>query len=256
MKNEIEINNATVSYRENIALKDISMIVQKGSFVAVVGPNGAGKTTLLTLINGLGTLQNGVVTIFDTRVTRYNMNHMRQDIGYVPQHQNIDPRMPISAYDVVMLGRYAHIGMFHNPGKKDHDLVNDICARVGISHLRSKPIGHLSGGEAQKVSLARALAQQPRLLLLDEPTANLDPLAQHEITKVIEQEYENNALTVLFVTHILSHLPQVCSHAILLRQGKIIGQGLIQDIFTEKGLTQVYGHPVKPPIMKQKAFRV
>jgi ABC-type Mn2+/Zn2+ transport system ATPase subunit len=256
MNEEIIIKNATVSYRENIALHDISLTIPEGSFVAIVGPNGAGKTTLLTLINGLGTLQHGSVKIFNTLLTAHTKNLLRRDIGYVPQHLNIDPRMPISAYDVVMIGRYARIGMFHNPGKEDHRIVTDICERVGITELTSKPIGHLSGGEAQKVSLARALAQGPRLLLLDEPTANLDPRAQHEIIEVIEKTYKHDDLTVLFVTHILNHLPSVCSHAILLKKGKIIAQGQINDVFTRPRLTDVYEHTVEPPVMNKKMRRV
>lgn len=256
MNHDIKIDNATVSYRENIALHDISLSVEKGSFVAVVGPNGAGKTTLLTLINGLGTLQRGTVTIFGDLLNRRTVNRIRRNTGYVPQHLNIDARMPVSAHDVVMMGRYARIGLFRNPGKEDHRMVNDICERVGISHLRSKPIGHLSGGEAQKVSLARALAQEPRALLLDEPTANLDPRAQREIAEVIEHEYGRNGFTVFFVTHILSHLPRVCSHAVLLKQGRIIAQGPIKNIFTKNRLTDVYDFPVEPPVMRNKALDV
>jgi ABC-type Mn2+/Zn2+ transport system ATPase subunit len=247
VNHEIEIEGATVSYRENIALRDVSLVVDKGNFVAVVGPNGAGKTTLLTLINGLGTLQRGTVRIFGNRLVPGTVNLIRRDIGYVPQHLNIDARMPIFAYDVVMLGRYARIGLFRNPGKEDHRIVNNICERVGIAHLRSKPIGHLSGGESQKVSLARALAQQPRALLLDEPTANLDPRAQREITEVIEHEYEHNRFTVFFVTHILSHLPPICSHAVLLKKGKIIAKGPIKEIFTKDRLAEVYEYSVDLP---------
>jgi ABC-type Mn2+/Zn2+ transport system ATPase subunit len=253
---EIEIDRATVSYRENIALHDVSLSVEKSSFVAVVGPNGAGKTTLLTLINGLGTLQRGTVRIFGDLLNRRTVNRIRREIGYVPQHLNIDARMPIFAYDVVMLGRCARIGLFRNPGKEDHRLVNDICERVGIADLRHKPIGHLSGGESQKVSLARALAQQPRLLLLDEPTANLDPRAQREITDVIAQEYERNGFTVLFVTHVLDHLPRVSSHAVLLKRGKITAEGPINAIFTKARLTDVYDHPVEPPVMSKEAVNV
>jgi len=255
MNHEIEIDHATVSYRENIALHDISLTIEKKSFVAVVGPNGAGKTTLLTLINGLGALQRGMVKIFGLPFIRRTMHKIRQDIGYVPQHLSIDARMPILAYDVVMMGRYPRIGLFRQPGKKDHAIVNDICQRVGIAHLKTKPIGHLSGGESQKVSLARALAQQPRILLLDEPTANLDPLAQHEITEVIEQEYERTDFTVLFVTHLLNHLPPVCSHAILLKKGKILARGSIHNIFTKEQLAEVYDHPVDLPVLTRAATR-
>lgn len=248
---EIEIENATVSYRENIALRNISLNIERGSFVAVVGPNGAGKTTLLTLINGLGRLQSGTVNIFGLRVTNKNINHIRKDIGYVPQHILIDPRMPISVHDAVMLGRYGKIGLFRHPGKGDYKIVDDVCECIGITHLKDKPIGHLSGGEQQKVSLARSLTQEPKILLLDEPTANLDPRAQNEITDLIEGIYKQEKLTIIFVTHILSHLPDVCSDAILLKNGRVITSGSMDNVFTKKWLSEVYDYAVEPPHMKR-----
>ncbi|MBE0432803.1 metal ABC transporter ATP-binding protein [candidate division WOR-3 bacterium] len=213
--------------------------------MAVVGPNGAGKTTLLTLINGLGRLQHGAVTILGERITWRNINSIRSNIGYVPQHLSIDPRMPVSVYDVVVLGRYPRIGLFRNPAAEDHRIARAICERVGISDLMSKPVGHLSGGESQKVSLARALAQQPHILLLDEPTANLDMRARKEIMDVIEDVYRKDAITVLFVTHVLSHLPGVCSDAVLLKHGRIVAQGSVSRVLSKERLSDVYEYPAE-----------
>ena len=246
---EIEICNATVSYREHIALKNISLSISAGSLTAVVGPNGAGKTTLLTLINGLGKLQSGRVKIFGTPVNALNINRFRKEIGYVPQQMDIDPRMPISVYDVVMMGRYSKIGLFRYPRERDHTVVDNICELVNIGHLLEKPIGHLSGGEKQKVSIARALAQEPRILLLDEPTANLDPRAQCEITKLIERIYTQEKLTIMFVTHLLNHLPNSCTNALLLKNGHIVGSGKINEVFTKKLLSGIYDFQIEPPKM-------
>jgi len=244
---DIEISGATVSYREHIALKNITLCIETGSFTAVVGPNGAGKTTLLTLINGLGKLQSGTVKIFGSPVTRLNYNRFRKEIGYVPQHLSIDARMPISVYDIIMLGRYSKIGLFRYPGKHDHAIVNNISRLVGIDRLISKPIGHLSGGEMQKVSIARALAQEPRILLLDEPTANLDPCAHHEIIELIERIYDMHKLTVIFVTHLLDHLPNSCTDALLLKAGHIVASGSIHDTFTKELLSSIYDFDVELP---------
>jgi len=246
---DIEICNATVSYREHIALKNISLRISAGSLTAVVGPNGAGKTTLLTLINGLGKLQSGIVKIFGTSVNALNINRFRKEIGYVPQQMDIDPRMPISVYDIVMFGRYGKIGLFRYPGKRDYTVVDNICELVNIGHLLEKPIGHLSGGEKQKVSIARALAQEPRILLLDEPTANLDPRAQGEITELIERIYTQEKLTIMFVTHLLNHLPNLCTNALLLKNGHIVASGGIDKVFTKKLLSGVYGFKIEPPKM-------
>lgn len=256
MINDIEIVNATVSYRENIALRNITLAIPKGSFTAVVGPNGAGKTTLLTLINGLGRLQRGEVRIFGTRLGRSTAARIRQDIGYVPQVLDMDRRMPMSTYDVVMLGRCSRIGIFRNPGKEDHRIAEEICERVGITHLRKKPVGHLSGGESQKASLARALAQEPRILLLDEPTANLDPRAQCEIAHLVTRVHEERGLTVLFVTHLISDLPSACTHAVLLKQGRIAVHGTMAAVFTGENLSHVYEHPVETPVAVKEALRV
>ncbi len=244
---DIEISNATVSYREHIALKNISLRIEAGSFTAAVGPNGAGKTTLLTLVNGLGKLQSGTVRIFGALVTKHNRNKFRRDIGYVPQQMNIDARMPISVYDIVMLGRYSKIGLFRYPGKKDYTVVNNICQLIGIDRFIKKPVGHLSGGEMQKVSIARALAQEPRILLLDEPTANLDPCAQHEIIGLIERIYNDHKLTIIFVTHLLTHLPSLCTDALLLKNGHIIASGSIHEVFTKDLLSEVYDFDIDPP---------
>ncbi|MGB3341630.1 MAG: ABC transporter ATP-binding protein [bacterium] len=246
---DIEISGATVSYREHIALKNISLRIEAGSFTAAVGPNGAGKTTLLTLINGLGKLQRGTVKIFGTLVTVLNRNKFRKEIGYVPQQMNIDVRMPISVYDIIMLGRYSKIGLFRNPGKRDYTVVDNICQLVGIDRLLGKPIGHLSGGEMQKVSIARALAQEPRILLLDEPTANLDPCAQHEIVELIERIYGVEKITIIFVTHLINHLPNLCTDALLLKGGHIIASGGIHKVFTKDLLSKVYDFDIEPPKM-------
>jgi ABC-type Mn2+/Zn2+ transport system ATPase subunit len=253
---DIEIKNATVSYRENVALKNISLRIKKNSFVVVVGPNGAGKTTLLTLVNGLGTLRSGTIKIFGKVVNYRNGNAIRREIGYVPQHVLIDPRMPISVYDVVMLGRYGKIGLFRQPNTVDRNIVDDVCELVDINHLRKKPIGHLSGGEMQKVSLARALAQEPKILMLDEPIANLDPRAQSDIIDLIEQIYTEKKLVVLFVTHILNNVPRVCTDAVLIKNGSIVASGNIRDVFTKKLLSELYTYPVEPPTMHRTERRV
>jgi len=247
---EIEIEDATVSYRDNVVLKNISLKVEKGSFLAVIGPNGAGKTTLLTLINGLGRLFKGRVKIFGKEVNKRNISSIRKEIGYVPQKISIDPRMPFSVYDVIISGRYPKIGLFRRPKAYDREVVDRICKLLGIYHLKDKPVGNLSGGEQQKVLLARALAQEPKILLLDEPTTNLDPQAQHDIIDIIEEIYIRNRLTVIFVTHILEHLPKVCSQAVLLKSGKIIAQGGIPSVFTPRLLSLLYDFPVKPPSVR------
>ena len=147
------------------------MSIDEGSFVSVIGPNGAGKTTLLTVINGLGTILSGSVKVFGKALQSNNLSVIRKDIGYIPQHLSIDPRSPISVREAISIGRFGKIGLLNKLITADDEIIESAMDAVGISHLANNPIGHLSGGEHQKVSIARALAQQPKIILLDEPTS-------------------------------------------------------------------------------------
>lgn len=245
-----DIENCTVSYRENIALKNITLSINEGTFLAVIGPNGAGKTTLLTVINGLGKIISGSVKVLGAKLTSQNMGQIRKEIGYVPQSSAIDPRSPICVSDVVMIGRLAKIDLFRHLGTEDHEIVESAMDLVGISELKERPIGHLSGGEQQKVAIARALAQQPKIMLLDEPTANLDIKAQRDIIELIDRIYNEQNLTIVFVTHILSHIPGSCKEAVLMKQGKIVWTGKLKDALQEELLSTVYDYPVKAKDLK------
>ena len=236
MNNIVEIKDVTVSYRENVALRDITLDIEKGTSLAIIGPNGAGKTTLLTAINGLGNILSGSVKVFGVDAT----SRVRKDIGYIPQSLAIDSRSPISVQDVVMIGRLSKIGLFRYPSREDKRIVESAMELVSIKELSERPIGHLSCGEQQKVALARALAQQPEIMLLDEPTSNLDLKSQKEIIDLIDKIYEEKKLTIVFVTHILSHIPSSCREAVLMKKGKIIWSGEIEKALNENLLSDLY----------------
>jgi len=240
----IEIQDAAVSYREDIALRGVSLQVEKGEFVGVVGPNGAGKTTLLTVVNGLGKVIHGHASVLGRQVNSRNGHDLRKRIGYVAQVQNIDPRMPMSVRDVVMIGRYGLLGTFRRPAKRDWQAVDQALALVGMTHLAQRPIGHLSGGELQRVSIARCLVQEPQIFLLDEPTASLDWRAQSEILSLVKLIHESRQLTTLFVTHDLGALPIACDRVVLMKNGLIWGVGSPGEMLTDENLAQLYDMPV------------
>ena len=243
----IKIQDAVVSYREDVALQGVSLEVRKGEFVGVIGPNGAGKTTLLTVINGLGKLVHGEVWVLGSRVDGRNGTGLRKRIGYVAQVENIDPRLPISVRETVMVGCYGRLGLFRRPARGEWETVYKVLEMVGVAHLADRPIGHLSGGEYQKAAIARALVQQPEIFLLDEPTASIDQKAQREILSLIQLIHKEYRVTTLFVTHDLRTLPAVCQRLILMKDGRIWQQGSPEAMLREDVLSRLYEAPVSVP---------
>ncbi|MBA7496068.1 Manganese transport system ATP-binding protein MntB [subsurface metagenome] len=240
----INIEDAVVSYREDIALRGVSLKVESGEFVGIIGPNGAGKTTLLTIVNGLGKLLRGRVWVLGNYLTPGNGHSLRKKVGYVAQVENIDPRMPMNVREVVMIGRYGVLGLFRRPGRHDWKVVDEVLELVGMTHLARRPIGHLSGGEQQRVAIARCLAQEPELFLLDEPTASLDWKAQIEILELVKQIHDSRHLTTLFVTHDLDALPVACDRVVLMKEGLIVDEGSPDEVLTDENLSQLYDMPV------------
>ena len=239
----IDIQNAVISYREDIALRGVSLKVYSEEFVGIIGPNGAGKTTILTAINGLGRLVSGQVWVLGHYLTPGNGHSLRKRVGYVAQIQDIDPRMPVNVREVVMMGRYGLLGLLRKPGRNDWKIVDEALELVGMTHLAQRPIGHLSGGEQQRVAIARCLAQEPQIFLLDEPTASLDWRAQTDILQLVKLIHNSRHLTTLFVTHDLSSLPMTCSRVVLMKEGLIWGQGSPAEVLTDNNLRQVYDIP-------------
>jgi len=243
----IKIQDAVVSYREDVALQGVSLEVKKGDFIGIIGPNGAGKTTLLTVINGLGKLVHGKAWVLGSQLNGRNSGNLRKRIGYVAQVERIDPKLPINVRETVMVGCYGRLGLFHRPTRAQWKTVDEVLEMVGIDHLAQRPIGHLSGGEYQRAAIARALVQQPEIFLLDEPTASIDKKAQREILSLIQLIHKEYHTTTLFVTHDLRTLPSTCQRLILMKDGKIWQQGSPESMLREEVLTRLYGAPISVP---------
>ena len=240
----IAIDNAVVAYREDIALRGVSLTVRHGEFIGIIGPNGAGKTTLLTIVNGMGKLLHGRVNVLGQTLTSGNGRSLRKKVGYVAQLQSIDPRMPMSVLEVAMIGRYGRLGLFRKPAKRDRQIVEIALELVGMAHLARRPIGHLSGGEQQRVAIARCLAQEPEIFLLDEPTASLDWKAKTDILELVRRIHDLKHLTTLFVTHDLSAIPTACDRVVLMKDGLIRDEGPTGELLTDDTLGQLYDLPV------------
>ncbi len=239
----INIENAVVSYREDVALRGVSLKVKSGEFVGIVGPNGAGKTTLLTIVNGLGKLLSGRVWVLGDYLTSGNSHSLRKKVGYVAQIQNIDPRMPMNVREVTMIGRYGLLGLLRRPSKHDWKIVDELLELVGMTNLARRPIGHLSGGEQQRVAIARCLAQEPQIFLLDEPTASLDWRAKIDVLELVKLIHDSRHLTTLLVTHDLGALPIACNRVALMKEGLIWAEGTPGEALTDEKLSQLYDIP-------------
>jgi ABC-type Mn/Zn transport systems, ATPase component len=211
-----------------------------GMLTCIVGPNGAGKTTLLGLCNGLVLPVSGHVSSLGQSLTGRSAPELRKRIGYVAQWRIIDPRQPITVFESVLSGTYGRLGLFRKPGKEQRDLAGKALDDVSALHLASRPLGHLSGGEAQRVAIARALAQQPELLLLDEPTASLDWQARREILALVGELRRKTALSIVMITHELNALPDICDHVYCMKAGGIVWNGRTEEALDETLLSGLF----------------
>ena len=236
----VELNNVCVHRQGTRVLDRVSLRLQPGEFVALIGANGSGKTTFLRTLLGFLRPTAGQVRLFDQPVG--SGRAARKRIGYVPQSLAIDFKMPMTVRDVVSIGRCGLIGPGRRPGQADRLAVEQALCDTGIAALSDRPIGHLSGGELQKVQIARALCQRPELLLLDEPTSSLDLGAQRECLDLVGRLHRERKLTTLIVMHDLKSLPESCSRALILDESRMVYDGPFAGAFTEETLSHIYKH--------------
>lgn len=203
------------------AIRDVNLTLERKELVYMVGPNASGKTTLLETINGLLPLFRGRVSVLGLDV-RTQGRVVRCEVGYVPQDYMVEPGEPYTVIDVVLMGRYGRIGALHRPKEKDLEKAVEAMRLLGVEELVDRPMGKLSGGQQQKVMLARAIAKEPKILLLDEPFSNLDPESKENIPSLIGQLHEENELTTIIVTHDIHNMLKQCRRAIVLINGRVL----------------------------------
>lgn len=241
----IDIRGASIVSSRGDILSPFSLCVKEGEFIIVAGPNGAGKTTFLTAINGLRKLTHGEVYIGGALLTPRNASRIRRSIGYVPQISPVDPRMPMCVGDVIMLGRAGRAGLLQKLSQDDKSIVDTVADFTGIGILKDYPVGQLSGGEQKKVSIARALAQEPHILLLDEPVSHLDLKAQADIVELLDMIHKKRRITIVMVMHDLNIFPRRCRRMILMKAGKVVFDGPSGEALKESILSHLYGCPVQ-----------
>jgi iron complex transport system ATP-binding protein len=231
----IEIRDISFSYAGNEILKNISFDVRPGECAGILGTNGVGKSTLVTCLNKIRIPRTGEVYIDNKDVLKMGRLERARCISYVAQKNEITQ---ITVFDSVLLGRKPYIKW--TVSQEDIDLCDTMIEQVGLSKFKLKYLNELSGGELQKVMLARALVQQPKLLLLDEPTSNLDPKNQHEMLTLVQKMVQDRNISALIVIHDLSLALRYCDKFVFIRGGVVYRHG-DESIVTEETVSAVYG---------------
>ncbi len=230
----LDVHDVTVAYHQKPVLWDIDLTLDEPKLVGIIGPNGAGKSTLIKAILGLVPIASGAIRVFGEPLARE-----RRRIGYVPQRESVDWDFPVSVLDCVLMGTYGRLGWFRRPGGKERAWARECLARVGLADLERQQIGQLSGGQQQRTFLARALAQQADLYLMDEPMAGVDAATEAVIFSLLH-ELRDQGKAVVAVHHDLRTVPQYFDHLILLNM-RLIASGPTDRVFTPDNLRKTYG---------------
>lgn len=233
----IKVSNVTVTYRNgHTALKDASFQIPRGTITALVGVNGSGKSTLFKAIMGFVPVAEGSVKLLGISVEEALRKNL---VAYVPQSEDVDWDFPVLVEDVVMMGRYGKMGFFRIPSKRDKELVDQALDRVNMTKYRKRQIGELSGGQKKRVFLARALAQEGEVILLDEPFTGVDVKTEDTIIQLM-RDLRDEGKVMLVSTHNLGSVPEFCDRTVLIK-GTVLDFGLTEETFTQANLEKTFG---------------
>ena len=230
----LEIHDLTVAYHKKPVLWGIDLVVPRGKLVGIVGPNGAGKSTLIKAAMGLMPISSGWVKVFGEPVKK-NLTR----IGYVPQRESVDWDFPVSVMDVVLMGRYGHLGLLRRPSKQDRDIARESLDKVKMLPYANRQISNLSGGQQQRVFLARALAQESDLYFMDEPFAGVDAATEAAIVTLLH-ELKDKGKTLMVVHHDLPSAREYFDMLLLLNM-RVVAFGATEQVFNAELLQKTYG---------------
>lgn len=235
----IKVQQLGVGYRQRQIFSQLSLQFEEGGFYAIVGPNGCGKTTLLRSIAGLLPVQNGRVLIQDKAVQDYGARELAQQMAFVRQQAQTD--FEFSAFDIVMMGRNPYQHRLQNESQQDLDIVELSMKQTNTWQLRYARPSEMSGGELQRVMIARALAQQTPIMLLDEPTSNLDIAHQFEVMSLLAEINRTQRKTILIVVHDLNLAYNYCRQVVVLSRGEVLFQGDTKQGLTAERIREAFG---------------
>lgn len=245
----IEVRDLSFSYGREEILNDITIEIARGDYLGIVGPNGAGKTTLLKIMLGLLNPSKGEVVLFGK-----NIRHFKDwpKIGYVPQKAvHFDVNFPATVQEVVLMGRYSSMGLFHAPSADDFRLVRSALEKVNMWAYKDSLIGDLSGGEQQRVFIARALAAEPEIIFLDEPTTGVDQKTQGEFYSLLKKLNEEMSLTLVLVSHDIQTIAREVKHIACIDRN-LVCYGFPQDFLKDSRLSEFFGGEVNIVTHKHK----
>ena len=233
----LEASAVTVAYPNgHTALRDASFQLRSGTIAALVGVNGSGKSTLFKTLMGFVKPVSGSIRIAGGTVEQARKLKL---VAYVPQTEEVDWTFPVSVWDVVMMGRYGHMNFLRIANAEDKRMVNESLARVGMTEFKDRQIGELSGGQKKRVFLARALAQNGQIILLDEPFTGVDVTTEEAIITLLRSLRDEGRI-ILVSTHNLGSVPEFCDHVVLVNR-TVLASGPLEDVFTEDNLNQAFG---------------
>ena len=234
----IRVNNLTYSYEKKEILKDVSLHISQGDFYALMGANGSGKSTLLKAISKMLLVEDNTVFISGKDINTYSSRELARNISVVSQRQHLN--FEFSAHEMVLMGRNPYQKRLQNDTEEDRQIVENCMRKTDTWHLKSSSINKISGGEYQRVILARAMAQKTPILLLDEPLSNLDVSHQFEIISLLKELNKTENVTIVLVIHDLNLALEFCDKLILLKDGGIFYDGAIESGLTQPFIEQVF----------------
>ncbi|MBP2626848.1 MAG: Iron-chelate-transporting ATPase [Firmicutes bacterium] len=239
----LEVQDVSCGYAGKAIVSGISLEMGSGDSLCLLGPNGVGKTTFFKTLLGLLKLKSGKILLNGEDINKWSRKTFAKKVGYVPQVHT--PPFPFKVIDVVVMGRTAHVGVFSSPGAKDREIAKETLEMLSISHLQERTYTELSGGERQLVMIARALAQQPEILIMDEPTSNLDFGNQIKVLCQIKRLTKESNIGVIMTTHFPDHAFLCASRVAVMGRNNTFITGTPVDVISEEVLKQTYGVDVK-----------
>ncbi len=246
---KLEVQNLGLAYGRNLVVRDMTFQVMPGEMVGLIGPNGSGKSTIIKALSRVISPSSGQIFLDGRDISQISRGDLARLLGVVPQM----PLLPstFTAFEIVLMGRNPHLGLLQYEGVRDMAITWQAMERTATQSLAERRVGELSGGEIQRIVIARVLAQEPKSILLDEPTANLDISYQVETLDMIRGLCLENSLTVLTALHDLNLASQYCDRLILINNGQIHAQGTPREVINSQNIKEVYGadncvytHPV------------